>query len=139
MTAEAFHLHTFGRPPDVLKSFLFKNSYLLPFFHCKYQLPFKTRFTVLLEWSTPAKMFTVQSGDQVATSTRFYSNGHLTKSLAKHNNQHCTKYVIDITSPIKWIIRDYWCLNWVHLVIKMPNLENLEFYTCTLWDHNAKF
>ena len=21
----------------------------------------------------------------------------------------------------------------------MPNLENLEFYTCTLWDHNAKF
>ena len=22
---------------------------------------------------------------------------------------------------------------------KMPNLENLEFYTCTLWDHNAKF
>ena len=39
----------------------------------------------------------------------------------------------------KWIIRDYWCLNWVHLVIKMPNLGNLEFYTCTLWDHNAKF
>ena len=28
---------------------------------------------------------------------------------------------------IKWIIIDYWCLNWVHLVIKMPNLENLEF------------
>ena len=23
--------------------------------------------------------------------------------------------------------------------IKFPNLENLEFYTCTLWDHNAKF
>ena len=22
---------------------------------------------------------------------------------------------------------------------KIPNLENLEFYTCTLWDHNAKF
>ena len=22
---------------------------------------------------------------------------------------------------------------------KNPNLENLEFYTCTLWDHNAKF
>ena len=21
----------------------------------------------------------------------------------------------------------------------MPNLKNLEFYTCTLWDHNAKF
>ena len=21
---------------------------------------------------------------------------------------------------------------------KIPNLENLEFYTCTLWDHNAK-
>ena len=40
---------------------------------------------------------------------------------------------------IKWIIIDYWCLNWVHLVIKMPNLENLEFYTCTLLDHNAKF
>ena len=23
--------------------------------------------------------------------------------------------------------------------IKISNLENLEFYTCTLWDHNAKF
>ena len=23
--------------------------------------------------------------------------------------------------------------------IKILNLENLEFYTCTLWDHNAKF
>ena len=23
--------------------------------------------------------------------------------------------------------------------MKIPNLENLEFYTCTLWDHNAKF
>ena len=22
---------------------------------------------------------------------------------------------------------------------KIPNLENLEIYTCTLWDHNAKF
>ena len=22
--------------------------------------------------------------------------------------------------------------------MKIPNLENLEFYTCTLWDHNAK-
>ena len=22
---------------------------------------------------------------------------------------------------------------------KIPNLENLEFYTCTLWDHNTKF
>ena len=43
------------------------------------------------------------------------------------------------TKVIKWIIRDYWCLNWVHLVIKMPNLENIEFYTCILWDHNAKF
>ena len=43
------------------------------------------------------------------------------------------------TNKIKWIIRYYWCLNWGHLVIKMPNLENIEFYTCTLWDHNAKF
>ena len=43
------------------------------------------------------------------------------------------------TYEIKWIIRDYWCLNWVHLVIKMPNLENIEFYTCTQWDHNPKF
>ena len=39
---------------------------------------------------------------------------------------------------IKWIIRDYGCLNWVHLVIKMPNLENIEFYTCTLWDPQCK-
>ena len=23
--------------------------------------------------------------------------------------------------------------------MKNSNLENLEFYTCTLWDHNAKF
>ena len=23
--------------------------------------------------------------------------------------------------------------------MKIPNLKNLEFYTCTLWDHNAKF
>ena len=44
-----------------------------------------------------------------------------------------------ITLQIKWIIRDYCCLNWVHLVIKILNLENLEFYTCTLWNHNAKF
>ena len=22
--------------------------------------------------------------------------------------------------------------------MKIPNLENLEFYTCTFWDHNAK-
>ena len=53
-------------------------------------------------------------------------------------------YKIDMVNlpkhkEIKWIIIDYWCLNWVHLVIKMPNLENLEFYTCTLLDHNAKF
>ena len=45
----------------------------------------------------------------------------------------------NIQKQIKWIIRDCWCLNWVHLVIKMPNLENIEFYTSTLWDHNAKF
>ena len=43
------------------------------------------------------------------------------------------------TIVIKWIIRDYWCLNWVYLVVKMPNLVNIDFYTCTLWDHNAKF
>ena len=24
------------------------------------------------------------------------------------------------------------------MAYKIPNLENLEFYTCTLWDHNAK-
>ena len=43
------------------------------------------------------------------------------------------------TTLIKWIIRDYWYLNWVHLVTKTPNLENIEFYTCTLWDHNANY
>ena len=44
----------------------------------------------------------------------------------------CRVPVRKVTTLIKWIIRDYWCLNWVHLVIKMPNLENIEFYTCTL-------
>ena len=28
---------------------------------------------------------------------------------------------------------------WKEMTWKIPNLENLEFYTCTLWDHNAKF
>ena len=28
---------------------------------------------------------------------------------------------------------------WKEMAWKIPNLENLEFYTCTLWDHNAKF
>ena len=53
--------------------------------------------------------------------------------------QKITKMPTKPQKHIKWIIIDYWCLNWVHLVIKMPNLENLEFYTCTLLDHNAKF
>ena len=26
---------------------------------------------------------------------------------------------------------------WKEMTWKIPNLENLEFYTCTLWDHNA--
>ena len=28
---------------------------------------------------------------------------------------------------------------WKEMTWKIPNLENLEFYTHTLWDHNAKF
>ena len=28
---------------------------------------------------------------------------------------------------------------WKEMTWKIPNLENLEFYTCTLLDHNAKF
>ena len=28
---------------------------------------------------------------------------------------------------------------WKEMTCKIPNLENLEFYTCTLLDHNAKF
>ena len=28
---------------------------------------------------------------------------------------------------------------WKEMTWKIPNLDNLEFYTCTLWDHNAKF
>ena len=28
---------------------------------------------------------------------------------------------------------------WKEMTWKIPNLENLEFYTCTLWAHNAKF
>ena len=28
---------------------------------------------------------------------------------------------------------------WKEMTWKIPNLEHLEFYTCTLWDHNAKF
>ena len=28
---------------------------------------------------------------------------------------------------------------WKEMAQKILNLENLEFYTCTLWDHNAKF
>ena len=28
---------------------------------------------------------------------------------------------------------------WKEMTWKILNLENLEFYTCTLWDHNAKF
>ena len=28
---------------------------------------------------------------------------------------------------------------WKEMTWKIQNLENLEFYTCTLWDHNAKF
>ena len=28
---------------------------------------------------------------------------------------------------------------WMEMAWKIPNLENLEFYTCTLWDHIAKF
>ena len=28
---------------------------------------------------------------------------------------------------------------WKEMTWKIPNLENLEFYTCTLWDHNAEF
>ena len=28
---------------------------------------------------------------------------------------------------------------WKEMACKIPNLENLEFYTCTLLDHNAKF
>ena len=27
---------------------------------------------------------------------------------------------------------------WKEMAWKILNLENLEFYTCTLWDHNAK-
>ena len=27
---------------------------------------------------------------------------------------------------------------WKEMTWKIPNLENLEFYTCTLWDHNGK-
>ena len=28
---------------------------------------------------------------------------------------------------------------WKEMTWKIPNLEKHEFYTCTLWDHNAKF
>ena len=28
---------------------------------------------------------------------------------------------------------------WKEMTWKIPNLENLEFHKCTLWDHNAKF
>ena len=44
-----------------------------------------------------------------------------------------------VTSCIAMVNVVFLLFIWKEMTWKIPNLENLEFYTCTLWDHNAKF
>ena len=44
-----------------------------------------------------------------------------------------------VTSCIAMVNVVFLLFIWKEMAWKIPNLENLEFYTCTLWDHNAKF
>ena len=44
-----------------------------------------------------------------------------------------------VTSYIAIIKVVFLLFLWKEMTWKIPNLKNLEFYTCTLWDHNAKF
>ena len=44
-----------------------------------------------------------------------------------------------VTSCIAMVNMVFLLFIWKEMTWKIPNLENLEFYTCTLWDHNAKF
>ena len=44
-----------------------------------------------------------------------------------------------VTSCIAIVIVVFLLFIWKEMAWKILNLENLEFYTCTLWDHNAKF
>ena len=43
-----------------------------------------------------------------------------------------------VTSCISMVNVVFILFIWKEMTWKIPNLENLEFYTCTLWDHNAK-
>ena len=44
-----------------------------------------------------------------------------------------------VTSCIAMVNVVFLLFIWKEMTWKIPNLENLEFYTCTLWAHNAKF
>ena len=42
-----------------------------------------------------------------------------------------------VTSCIGMVNVVFFLFIWNEMTWQIPNLENLEFYTCTLWDHNA--
>ena len=44
-----------------------------------------------------------------------------------------------VTSCIAMVNVVFLLFIWKEMAWKILNLENLEFYTCTLWDHNAKY